>query len=150
MTRSGADLVLLLLGGFRSLVDAAVLELAERGYPDFRPAHEFAMRAIVAGADNASELGRRTAVSKQAASKTISILVERGYVEIGTDQSDGRRKRLQVTELGFAAMREGEQVFEELRDQWIAQIGLEQVEHLEATLTTLTAGASASATDTLP
>jgi DNA-binding MarR family transcriptional regulator len=149
MTRSGADLALLLLGGFRTLVDAAVLELAERGYKDFRPGHEFAMRTIVAGADNASELGRQTSVSKQAAAKTISVLVERGYVEISSDQTDGRRKRLQVTELGFAAMREGEQVFEELRDQWIDRIGLHQVESLEATLTTLTDSFPTSTTDAL-
>jgi DNA-binding MarR family transcriptional regulator len=149
MTRSGADLALLLLGGFRSLVDAAVLELAERGYTDFRPAHEFAMRAIAAGADNASELGRWTSVSKQAAAKTISVLVDRGYVESGTDETDGRRKRLQVTTLGFAAMREGEQVFEQLRDQWIDRIGLEQVERLEATLATLTDGSPSSDADAL-
>jgi hypothetical protein len=58
MSRSGADLALLLLGGFRSLVDAAIAELALRGYEDVRPVHDFAMRAIAAGADNASELGR--------------------------------------------------------------------------------------------
>ena len=69
MSRSGADLALLLLGGFRPLVDDAVLELAERGHEDVRPVHDFAMRAIVAGADNASELGRRLSVSKQAAAK---------------------------------------------------------------------------------
>ena len=46
MSRSGADLALLLLGGFRTLVDGAMVELAARGYDDFRPTHEFAMRAI--------------------------------------------------------------------------------------------------------
>ena len=59
MSRSGADLALLLLGGFRSLVDGATAELARRGYEDVRPVHDFAMRAIAAGAGNASELGRR-------------------------------------------------------------------------------------------
>ena len=38
------------------------------------------MRAIAAGADNASELGRRLSVSKQAAAKTVAVLEERGYV----------------------------------------------------------------------
>src|ERR1035441_10142144 len=99
MSRSGADLALLLLGGFRSLVDTATAELARRGYEDvrpvhafamraiaagagnagepracykdLRPVHAFAMRAIAAGAGNASDLGRRLSVSKQAAAKTI-------------------------------------------------------------------------------
>ena len=87
MSRSGADLALLLLAGFRSLVDAAIVELAARGYEDVRPVHDFAMRAIASGADNASELGRRLSVSKQAAAKTIAVLQERGYVARGQTPS---------------------------------------------------------------
>jgi len=80
MSRSGADLALLLLGGFRALVDDAIEQLAQHGYEDVRPVHDFAMRAIAAGADNASELGRSLSVSKQAAAKTVAVLQERGYV----------------------------------------------------------------------
>ncbi len=137
MSRSGADLALLLLGGFRVLVDDAILELAQRGYEDVRPAHDFAMRAIVAGADNASELGRRLSVSKQAAAKTVAVLEERGYVARGTDPLDARRKRLEVTALGFEVMREGEAVFDELRDKWKRKIGAKQLERLESDLTVL-------------
>src|ERR1700683_3210544 len=108
MSRSGADLALLLLGGFRSLVDSATAELAERGYEDVRPVHDFAMRAIAAGADDASKLGRRLSVSKQAAAKTVAVLEERGYVARGSDPLDARRKRLEVTALGFEVMRVGE------------------------------------------
>jgi DNA-binding MarR family transcriptional regulator len=108
MSRSGADLALLLLGGFRSLVDAATAELARRGYDDVRPVHDFAMRAIAAGADNASELGRRLSVSKQAAAKTIAVLQDRGYVASEPDPRDARRKRLQVTPLGFDVLRAGD------------------------------------------
>jgi len=137
MSRSGADLALLLLGGFRVLVDDAVLELAARGYEDVRPVHDFAMRAIAAGADDASELGRRLSVSKQAAAKTVAVLEERGYVARGADPLDARRKRLQVTALGFEVMREGEAVFDELRDKWKRKIGAKQLERLETDLTAL-------------
>jgi DNA-binding MarR family transcriptional regulator len=137
MSRSGADLALLLLGGFRVLVDDAVLELAERGYEDVRPVHDFAMRAIAAGADNASELGRRLSVSKQAAAKTVAVLEERGYVARGADPHDARRKHLQVTALGFEVMREGEAVFDELRDKWKRKIGTKQLERLESDLAAL-------------
>src|ERR1700736_1814316 len=123
MARSGANLALLLLASFRSLVDAAIAELARRGYEDFRPVHDFAMRAIAAGADNASELGRHLSVSKQAAAKTVGVLGEAGYVARGADPLDARRKRLQVTALGFEVMREGEAVFDELRDKWKRKIG---------------------------
>ena len=137
MSRSGADLALLLLGGFRSLVDDAILELAQRGYEDVRPVHDFAMRAIAAGADNASELGRRLSVSKQAAAKTVAVLQERGYVTRDTDPRDARRKLLEVTALGFEVMREGEAIFDELRDQWKRQIGPAELENLETHLTEL-------------
>ena len=137
MPRSGADLALLLLGGFRVLVDDAVLELAKRGYEDVRPVHDFAMRAIAGGADNASELGRRLSVSKQAAAKTVAGLEERGYVERGADPLDARRKRLQVTALGFEVMQAGESVFDELRDEWKRKIGTKKLERLESDLTAL-------------
>jgi len=118
MSRSGADLALLLLGGFRTLVDAATAELADRGYEDVRPVHDFAMRAIAAGADSASELGRRLSITKQSAAKTIEVLQERGYVARDPDPRDARRKRLRVTEAGFDVLRQGEAIFDELRDQW--------------------------------
>jgi DNA-binding MarR family transcriptional regulator len=147
MSRSGADLALLLLGGFRTLVDAAIAELAERGHEDVRPVHDFAMRAIAAGADSASELGRRLSITKQSAAKTIAVLQERGYVTRDTDPRDARRKRLQVTPLGFDVMRQGEAVFDELRDQWAQQIGAAELDRIEDHLTAL-AGAQPVRFDT--
>ncbi|MFC8801545.1 MarR family winged helix-turn-helix transcriptional regulator [Promicromonospora sp. NPDC057138] len=137
MSRSGADLALLLLGGFRTLVDAATVELAARGYDDVRPVHDFAMRAIAAGADSAADLGRRTSVSKQAAAKTIAVLVDRSYVSREPDPGDARRKRLQVTPLGFEVLRQGESIFDELREKWARQIGAAELAALEAQLTKL-------------
>jgi len=137
MSRSGADLALLLLGGFRALVDAARVELAELGYEDVRPVHDFAMRAIADGADSASELGRRLSITKQSAAKTIAVLQDRGYVVSDIDPLDARRKRLQVTARGFDVMRQGEAIFDRLRAQWAGQIGTGELERLEAHLTAL-------------
>jgi DNA-binding MarR family transcriptional regulator len=141
MPRSGADLALLLLGGFRSLADAAHIELAHRGHEDVRPVHDFAIRAIAAGADSASDLGRRMSISKQAAAKTIAVLQERGYVARGVDPADARRKRLDVTQRGLDMLREAEAIFDELRDRWAQQVGLDRLEALEAALTDLVADA---------
>lgn len=137
MTRTGADLALLLLGGFRTLADAATAELARHGHDDVRPAHDFAMRAIAAGGNSAAELGRRLAVSKQAAAKTIAALELRGYVERRDDPTDARRKLVQVTPLGHAVMKQGEAIFDELRASWEKQIGAEELERLEASLISL-------------
>ncbi|MGE0300524.1 MarR family winged helix-turn-helix transcriptional regulator [Pseudonocardia sp.] len=137
MARSGADLALSLLGGFRTLVDAAIVELARRGHPDVRPVHDFAMRAIVAGADSASDLGRHLSITKQSAAKTIAVLLERGYVTREPDPHDARRKRLQVTELGLEVLRTGEEIFDELRDTWAQRIGAEELDTFESQLATL-------------
>ncbi|MGC4814593.1 MarR family winged helix-turn-helix transcriptional regulator [Micromonospora sp. DT228] len=137
MSRSGASLALLLLGGFRTFVDAVVVELARRGYDDVRPVHAFAMRAIASGADSASELGRRLSISKQSAAKTIAVLQERGYVAREADPHDARRKRLHVTTLGLDVLRSGEAVFDELRVQWEQQIGASEVAAFEMHLTAL-------------
>ena len=137
MSRSGADLALLLLGGYRALVDIATSELASRGYEDFRPIHEFALRAIAGGADSASKVGRRTAVSKQAAAKTIAVLVARGYVVSSPDPDDARRKRLQVTDRGHDVMSEGEAILARARQAWEKQIGSAELARLEARLAEL-------------
>jgi DNA-binding MarR family transcriptional regulator len=134
MSRSGADLALLLLGGFRALASRATAELAARGYEDVRPVHEFALQAILAGADNASELGRRMSVTKQAAAQTIAVLEARNYVAREADPADRRRMRLHVTEHGRAMLREGEAIFDELREQWEKQVGASTVSGLEDTL----------------
>lgn len=134
MTRSGAQLALLLLGSYRKLVDAAVRELAAHGHRGVRPVHDFTLRAIAAGADSASELGRRLSVSKQAAAKTVAVLVERGYVERGTDPNDARRKRIQVTARGWEVMRDGEAIFDRLRAEWEQELGAEALATLEGEL----------------
>ncbi|MFH8466201.1 MarR family winged helix-turn-helix transcriptional regulator [Streptomyces sp. NPDC017991] len=118
MSRSGADLALLLLAGFRTLADRATAELARRGYEDVRPVHDFALHSILSGADNASELARRMSVTKQAAAKTIAVLEERAYVVREPDATDRRLMRLRVTEHGLSLLREGEAIFDEMREQW--------------------------------
>jgi DNA-binding MarR family transcriptional regulator len=140
MSRSGADLALLLLGGFRFMAEEATDRLAARGHPGVRPAHDFALRAVAAGAGSVSEVGRRTSVSKQAAAKTIAFLEENGYVLRSPDPHDGRRARLKVTDRGHSLMREGEAVFDELRAQWESLVGSERIANVQDALQRLLAG----------
>jgi DNA-binding MarR family transcriptional regulator len=137
MSRRGADLALLLLGGFRFMADEATTRLAARGYPGVRPAHDFALRAVADGAVSVSEVGRRTSVSKQAAAKTVAFLEESAYVERSRDPRDGRRARLTVTDRGYALKRDGEAVFDELREQWESLVGPERVADLQNALARL-------------
>jgi len=134
VSRSGADLALLLLGGFRVLADRASAELAVRGYEDVRPVHDFALRAIMSGADSASELGRRMAVTKQAAAKTIATLEERNYVRREIDPEDKRCMRIRVTDHGLALLRTGEALFDDMRARWEAESGVDTIAAVEQAL----------------
>ena len=146
-TGSGPELALLLLAGFRAMVDAATAELALRGHPDVRASHEFAMRAISAGAGSATELGRRLSVSKQAAAKAILALEERGYVAREDDLADGRRKRLVLTARGHDMLREGEAIFGSIRQRWEERIGKAALFNMEGALKALV-GETAETLDT--
>ena len=134
MSRSGADLALLLLAGFRTMAEQARAELAERGFQDVRAVHDFALHSILTGADSASALGRAMSVTKQAAAKTIAVLEARGYVTREPDSADKRRTRLRVTDHGLTLLQQGEVVFAELREQWEKQVGAASVSALEETL----------------
>lgn len=134
---SGAELALLLLGGFHAMVDEVIAELARRGHPDLTPVHEFALRAIDEGAGTASELGRRLAVTKQAAAKTIAALERLGYVEREDDPADARRKRLVVTAHGREMSEIGRALFEDVRARWAAEVGAERLDALQADLARL-------------
>src|SRR5689334_9487281 len=135
----GAELALLLLGGFHSMTDEVIAELADRGHPGVRPVHEFALRAIDTGADTASALGRRLSVSKQAAAKTIAAVERLGYVELEPDPADGRRRRIQVTPRGHEMMAIGRAAFDDVRERWAARIGAEELDALQAHLSRLVA-----------
>lgn len=116
------------------MAEEATLRLAERGYSGIRPAHDFALRAVVAGAGSVSEVGRRTSVSKQAAAKTIAFLEEGAYILRSPDPGDGRRARLLVTDRGHSLMREGEAVFDELRGQWESLVGRDRIADVQDAL----------------
>jgi DNA-binding MarR family transcriptional regulator len=136
-TSKGAELALLLLGGFHTMVDEVTVELERRGHPGVRPAHEFALRAIDGGANTASELGRRLAVTKQAAAKTLVALEEMKYVDREADARDARRKRIRVTPHGHELMAVGGRLFDDVRKRWAKQIGAQELATLEAQLNEL-------------
>ena len=98
--RPGYELPLLLLGAFRSLIDELHRALSERGHPQARPLHGFALQAIGPHGCPASQLGRRLGVTKQAAAKTVASLERAGYVHREPDPADARAVRLKRTARG--------------------------------------------------
>jgi DNA-binding MarR family transcriptional regulator len=135
---AGFELPLLLLAGFRTLIDELHTELAGQGHPDMRPAHGFAMQAIGLDGATATEVGRRLGVSKQAAGKTIDRLAELGYAERRADPGDGRRKLVRLTPRGLEALALSARIFDDLHAEWARRVGPDRLRELETDLRTMT------------
>ncbi|MFI7304501.1 MarR family winged helix-turn-helix transcriptional regulator [Micromonospora aurantiaca] len=129
--RPGFALPLLLLAGFRTLVDDLHAELARQGHPELRPAHGFVLQAIGPAGTTASDLGQRLGVSKQAAGKTVDRLVALGYLERVDDPADARRRLVRMTAKGRDGLHRSAVVFDELRDRWAATLGTDRVAAIE-------------------
>jgi DNA-binding MarR family transcriptional regulator len=136
----GFELPLLLFAGFRSVIDELHAELAERGHPDMRPAHGFAMQAIGLGGATATELGKRLGVSKQAAGKTVERLEELGYCERAGDDNDRRRKQVRLTVRGVSALALSAMIFSGIRARWEGTLGAARLAELETDLRTMAPG----------
>lgn len=136
--RPGFELPLLLLGGFRSLIDELHRRLADEGHPDLRPAYGFAMQAIGMDGATATEVGSRLGVSKQAAGKTIDRLIAMDYAERRDDPDDGRRKLVGLTDRGVDALNRSARIFDDLRDEWAGLIGSRRLSALQSDLRQVT------------
>nr|WP_296072097.1 MarR family transcriptional regulator [uncultured Actinoplanes sp.] len=133
----GFELPLLLFAGFRSLIDQLHAELARQGHPEVRPVYGFALQAIGMRGASASEIGRRLGVSKQAAGKTVDRLAALGYVERVDDPDDARRKLVRLTPHGVDVLDRSAQIFDRLRERWVAQLGAGRVAEIETSLRTV-------------
>jgi DNA-binding MarR family transcriptional regulator len=137
MNSPGYELPLLLLAGFRTLIDQLHAELARRGHPDVRPSYGFAMQSIGPRGATATEIGQRLGVSKQAAGKTVDRLEALGYVERVDDAADGRRKLIRLTARGVDSLVQAAEIFDELRADWVGKLGADRVAELEDALRTV-------------
>lgn len=138
--RPGFELPLLLLRGFRELIDDLHVRLAQEGHPDVRPLHGFVFQAIGVEGITAVELGRRLGVSKQAAGKMIVSLEGLGYVRRESDPHDRRRKVVRLTDRGVDCLLRSAIIFDDLRDGWAERLGAERVRMLEDALAQIAPG----------
>jgi len=135
--RSGFELPLLLLAGFRSLIDELHVQLARQGHEAARPIHGFALQALGKDGVTISELGRRLGVSKQAAAKTAANLEQLGYASRVRHPKDRRSWVLAPTASGVEMLTLSAAAFEELRQLWVDELGQERVRALEDDLETI-------------
>lgn len=123
---SGYQLAFLLIGAFRQIIDDLHQQLAERGYPEARPVHGFALQAIGADAVSITELGRRLGVSKQAAAKTVTLLEAQGLVHREADPGDARASRIRRSQRGIAFLAASAAILDRQQARWIDLLGAER------------------------
>ena len=119
---------------YRSLVDDLHAGLRERGWVDVRPAFGFVLLAARDASTTVSELATLTGTTKQAASKLVDAMVAAGYVERGTDATDGRQRPLTLSDRGRELLATVEEIYAELETRWADVIGRPRVEALRRDL----------------
>ena len=118
-------------------------ELTTRGHPGFRPAHGYALLAILDGLDTASALAPRLGITKQGAAKLLQWLLEEGYVaDSETGSGDARRRPVVVTERGRAVVRLSAEVQARIEERWAAQVGERRMATARRVLEEAVAGSS--------
>lgn len=147
---AGLQLTLTLLAGFRAMVDALHSDLAERGHPEARPLHGFALQALGASGTTVAELGRRLGVSKQAAAKTVAGLERLGYVERSSHPSDARAVIVRRAPRGEEMLELSSESFDRIRADWEEDLGRDQVAAIEAGLSKLGTGPAGASVEDLP
>ena len=108
--------------------------LANRGYPDIRPAHSAVFANLGMGAVRVTELAERAQVTQQAMGKMLKELERMGYVTRNIDTGDKRAKEIALTERGVHLAEDSLQVVDEVRQFYALKIGGEQLDQLEGSL----------------
>jgi len=99
-------------------------ELAEQGHPHLRPAHGYALNAILNGYSTASTIAPRLGMTKQGAAKLLQNLLDDGYVSFEeVEGGDGRRKPFMLTDLGREAINLSVAIQQRIEDDWSEVVG---------------------------
>ena len=93
-----------------------------------------------------SELAKRLGLSKGSAYRLLATLVRRGYVGRKTDPSDRRRVLLGITSRGEKRLRDLRQGSGGIMNEWLAELGKDDLEALAHGLRALAEVVSAEKT----
>lgn len=112
-------------------------ELAERGFPDVRPAHSSVFRIILPKGSRVSDLAELAQMTKQSMAYLTSDLEKLGYVTIEPDPDDGRAKRVRLTERGHAVWAALVELSRRAEEDCAQVIGADRIRDLRRTLLAL-------------
>jgi DNA-binding MarR family transcriptional regulator len=97
--------------------------LAERGFPDLRPAHGTIGQHIADDGSRVTELAQLAQVSKPTVVYLVNDLENLGYVERLPDPADGRAKLVCLTERGARAQEAAREIVTQIERDWSKLLG---------------------------
>lgn len=89
---------------YESLQKEVYSALAERGFPEIRPAHSAVFRHIAPGGSRLTVLAERAGMTKQSMAYLVEGLQEAGLLHSLPDPTDGRARIVRLTRRGEAAL----------------------------------------------
>jgi DNA-binding MarR family transcriptional regulator len=98
-------------------------ELHDRGHGSLRPAHGYALNAVLNGRNTVSEIAPLIGMTKQGAAKLVQTLIEEGYLAIDDAGEDARRKPLRLTDKGQDAVRVSVEIQDRIEGEWADLVG---------------------------
>jgi DNA-binding MarR family transcriptional regulator len=119
---------------FQALVTELHERLAERGYPDIRPAHTMIFALVDRDGMRLSELAERAQMTKQLVNYMVTSIEELGYVERVPDPEDGRAKIVRLTERGYQASQAGKEIIQSIEQAWADKLGARDMQELRSLL----------------
>jgi DNA-binding MarR family transcriptional regulator len=119
---------------FQILAKRLYEELAATGYPDIRSAHGSVFRYILPEGSRVSELAERAQMTKQSMAYLVESLRESGYVEVEPDPTDGRARRVCLTDRGLEVQRKGLEISRRMENEIAEQMGAERLSELRTLL----------------
>jgi DNA-binding MarR family transcriptional regulator len=127
----------LLREAFLALNGLVVPRLAERGFPDVRPAHNAVFQYLDAAGTTVSALAERAEMTKQAMGELVAHLEERGYVDRVPDPADRRAKLVRPTAKGRKVYRVVRELIPEIEQQLVEALGAARTRQLRHDLQTI-------------
>jgi DNA-binding MarR family transcriptional regulator len=143
---SMTDVTRLLLEARRALAAELDEDLADRGYPDLRPADAALFLSIDRrSGSRVTELAATAGVTKQAMMSLVDDLEARGYVRRVADRTDGRAKLVRLTAHGRRATTDCRRAVQSLEQRTRRRLGDRRYETLREVLEELVEDPSAGA-----
>ncbi len=114
---------ILLRTPFLKLVDEIHETLAQKGYPEIRPAHGVVFQFIGKEGARLTDLANKAQMTKQSMSYLLEYLEKEGHVERGGDESDKRALIFRLTKKGWKVVSIAEQAIQNFESSCKKKLG---------------------------